>query len=217
MNFIWHSTDVSHLLQTEMGDKWDSEIIGYASEHIHVHKYQANHSTSRENSENKILKAATINGLKILQDIPKLHNLYETQFLDLAAAATGEKVVVANNKIYGINLNIQVGSEMRYECHVDSNPVQGMLYITDHASGEGGELIVANQVNAKSIEDVDQDCIRINPKRGLLIFFDGRNHSHYVSALTRSSSIRVAAAMNFYTADFPESDRPFGLTEHLGL
>jgi len=125
--------------------------------------------------------------------------------------------VCADNDLYGININIQKGTSMRYECHVDSNPIQGMLYVTDHTEKTGGVLYVANDLGASSKEEVKESCSCIYPQKGCLVFFDARNHSHFVSALTSEDSVRVAVAMNFYTSTSPESDRPKDLTAHLGL
>jgi hypothetical protein len=92
-----------------------------------------------------------------------------------------------------------------------------MLYVTTHKPLEGGELVVANRLNVHSIDDVEKNCIRIYPKRGLLVFFDARKHAHYVPPLKATNATRVAVAMNFYTPESPEELRPKDLTEHLGL
>ena len=102
---------------------------------------------------------------------------------------------------------------MWFECHVDSNPLSGILFCTDHA--EGGELVVAHDETATSILAVEQDCSIIRPHAGYLIFFDGRRHPHYARPLTMPSDIRIIAVMNFYTESCPESGRPRDLNKHL--
>ena len=42
----------------------------------------------------------------------------------------------ARDKRYGIVLNVQRGTTMRFECHVDSNPLTGLLFYTDHQKAE---------------------------------------------------------------------------------
>ncbi len=103
----------------------------------------------------------------------------------------------------------------RFECHVDSNPLTGLLFLTDHAAGAGGELVFAHDPNADSVIAVERDCTVIRPRAGLLIFFDGRRHPHYARALRSESDVRVVAVMNFYTESYPESTRPRELNRHL--
>ena len=102
---------------------------------------------------------------------------------------------------------------MRFECHVDSNPLSGVLFCTDHA--EGGELVVGHDPAATDISMVERDCSVIRPHAGHLIFFNARQLPHYARPLTAEDDIRVIAVMNFYTKSFPESTRPEELNRHL--
>ena len=102
---------------------------------------------------------------------------------------------------------------MRFECHVDSNPLTGLLFCTDHL--EGGELVVAHDPSAADVSGVERDCSVIRPHAGHLIFFDAREHPHYARALTEASGTRIVAVMNFYTESCPESTRPTELNKHL--
>jgi hypothetical protein len=145
------------------------------------------------------------------------HNLYKREFRALAEHCIKTKVACAANDLYGVNLNIQVGRAMRYECHIDSNPIQGMLYVTSHSAETGGQLIVANQPGVVGVENVKKDCVIIEPREGSLIYFDARRFSHLVEPLIEDSMLRVAVAMNFYTSLAPESLRPRDLNKHLGL
>lgn len=104
---------------------------------------------------------------------------------------------------------------MRYECHVDSNPVQGLLYVTTHKNGEGGELVVSNDESALGVNGILEDCQKIFPCSGDLVIFDARKNPHYVEPLKASDGIRIAATMNFYTIDAPEQMRPTDLNKHL--
>lgn len=119
----------------------------------------------------------------------------------------------AHDERYGIVLNVQQGTSMRFECHVDSNPLTGVLFCTDHQTG--GELVVAHDTAAADIAAVEHDCSVIRPQSGHLIFFDAREHPHYARPLTTVSGTRVVAVMNFYTGSCPESTRPRELNRHL--
>jgi hypothetical protein len=102
---------------------------------------------------------------------------------------------------------------MRFECHVDSNPLTGLLFCTNHSAG--GELVVAHDPAAADIAAVERDCSVIRPHAGHLIFFDAREHPHYARPLTEASGTRIVAVMNFYTDSCPESTRPAELNRHL--
>ena len=104
---------------------------------------------------------------------------------------------------------------MRFECHVDSNPMTGLLFCTDHPVGSGGELVFGNDLAATDIDAVEQECSVIRPHAGHLIFFDGRRHPHYARPLVSESDLRIVAVMNFYTESCPESTRPRELNRHL--
>lgn len=104
---------------------------------------------------------------------------------------------------------------MRFECHVDSNPLTGLLFCTDHPAGTGGELVFGHDRGTADLEGVERDCSVIRPHAGHLIFFDGRRHPHYARALRSEPDVRVVAVMNFYTASVPESTRPQELNRHL--
>lgn len=215
--FLWHSYDLNGWLDAAHGPTWADEIIALAKSAMRRTPIVPRSTTSREGDRDSVIQAAVVDGLRIKGSLPWLYRHYRAEFSQLAARASGNRVMCAINDLYGVNLNIQMGREMRYECHVDSNPVQGMLYVTPHDRSSGGELIVANNERANSVKAVLEDAAVIQPKRGLLVFFDARKHSHFVSSLTQDDGIRVAVAMNFYTTACPESKRPTDLSRHLGL
>jgi hypothetical protein len=104
---------------------------------------------------------------------------------------------------------------MRFECHVDSNPLTGLLFCTDHGPGAGGELVFGHDKTARSRADIEHSCSVLRPQAGHLIFFDGREYPHYVRPLGADDEIRVVAVMNFYTDECPESTRPLELNRYL--
>lgn len=119
----------------------------------------------------------------------------------------------AQDERYGVVLNVQRGTTMRFECHIDSNPLTGVLFCTDHPVG--GELVFAHDPEAADISGVERNCSVIRPHAGQLIFFDARQHPHYARALAKRSDLRVVAVMNFYTESCPETTRPKELNSHL--
>jgi hypothetical protein len=208
--FRWASHDVRSLLPPN----WTAELAHLAGYAGVRRRLEPTSVTSRESHEVSAVPLIIVDGEAIRTDAPWLFALYAGPFRDLAEAYGRRPVYCATEDLYAINLNIQWGPGMRYECHVDSNPVQGMLYVTSHGDGDGGELLVANAPGAASVEDVDRDHTVIRPEAGQLALFDARKHAHYVRPV-RQSRVRLGVAMNFYTDDSPEGMRPPDLSWHL--
>lgn len=169
---------------------------------------------TREAPEVSHISRGRVHADQVLSRLPWLNTLYRDEFLELAQQAWGpEPVTTAADDRYGVVLNVQRGTSMRFECHIDSNPLTGLLFLTDHQ--QGGELAFARDPAAVGREAIDQDCSIIWPLAGWLVFFDARYHPHYARPLASPSDIRVLAAMNFYTRSSPESHRPKELNRHL--
>lgn len=171
--------------------------------------------TSREASKDIQVPVMTVSGTEVREKLPWLHALYHGLFRELAQLGNHELVFAAKNDLYGAVLNVQRGAQMRYECHVDSNPIEALLYVTDHPKGDGGELAVANNPEASCIEEVEVDASVVYPVSGNLILFDARRFPHYVRPLSDPSAIRVVVAMNYYTPSCSENMRPADLDRHL--
>ena len=76
---------------------------------------------------------------------------------------------------------------MRFECHVDSNPLTGLLFCTDHPAGPAASSSSGMIPPRPTSSAVERDCSVIRPHAGHLIFFDGRQHPHYA----RAADVRV--------------------------
>jgi len=168
---------------------------------------------SRESSDVQQVARGRVHADQVRYHLPWLYKAYRNELLELAREVSREHVSAAYDERYGIVLNVQTGTNMRFECHVDSNPLTGLLFCTDHASG--GELVVSHQPAAEGIDEIEQNCSVIIPRAGRLIFFDARQYPHYARPLTADSETRVVAVMNFYTESCPESTRPRELNRHL--
>lgn len=208
--FSWTSFDVRSLL----APGWRERIVGVAREHRAGKLLRPPHSTSREHAGVRELPVLTVPGRVVQRQLPEVVELYRTTFRDLVQEAVAEPLVAARDERYAVVLNVQEGDGSRYECHVDTNPVEALLYVTSHPPGTGGELVVANRPGAASVEEVDADCTVLYPQEGHLVCFDGRHHPHYVRALA-GSGLRVAVAMNYYVPSCPEETRPPDLDEYL--
>ncbi|MFI5783913.1 2OG-Fe(II) oxygenase [Nocardia sp. NPDC051570] len=175
----------------------------------------SSHSTSREATLQEELVCGGVGGGAVRTRLPWLHKLYEGPFLEQAQLMSPEPVSIMTDERFAAVLNVQRGGE-RYECHVDTNPIEGLLYCTSHYRGEGGELVVSNRGDVRSVREIEADCAVIEPRAGQLVLFDAREHSHYVRTLTQPNAIRVVVAMNYYTESSPEWEvRPPDLNRHL--
>jgi hypothetical protein len=168
---------------------------------------------SREAADVPYITRGRVHADQVRDHLPWLQEFYRGAFLEMAGEACDEKVSPARDDRYGAVLNVQRGPGMRFECHIDSNPLTGLLFCTDHVTG--GELVFAHDAAAASIAAVDRDCSVVRPSAGHLIFFDARRYPHYVRPLIRESDLRVVAVMNYYTESCPESTRPPELNRHL--
>lgn len=209
LSFFWRTFDVTGLLP----QGWDGNMRAVAAE-ADFRAYPRTPVLSREAPDVKHITRGRVRADKVREALPWLYRLYRNEFLGLADRAWNEPVKAASDDRYGVVLNVQQGKTMRFECHVDSNPLTGLLFLTGHPSG-GGELAVGNDPAVVGVEALDRDCTIIPPHAGQLIFFDGKTYAHYARELSSEDDERVVAVMNFYTESCPESTRPQGLNRHL--
>jgi hypothetical protein len=207
--FNWVSYDVASVMPAG----WRDQIDAVARNDRIVKTLVPPHHTSREGHDVTSLQIMTVRGATVWERLPWLIDLYRGYFRELYQEATGRVIHATDDRRYAVVMNVQEGGD-RYECHVDTNPVEALLYVTDHPRGSGGELVVANDVHALSVEEVDRDCSVLYPVAGQLVFFDARRFPHYVRKLT-SGYRRIAVGMNYYTGDTPEETRPQDLNEYL--
>jgi len=209
LNFCWTTFNATSLLPED----WYHDIITVAAE-ADFRPFPRTPVLSREAPDVAYITRGRVRADKVQQSLPWLYKLYRNDFAELAERAWREPIETAFDDRYGIVLNVQKGAGMRFECHVDSNPVTGLLFLTDHPAG-GGELVVSHDPDAVGVEALERNCSPIRPQAGHLIFFDGKNYPHYARALTAGDDLRVVAVMNFYTRSCPESTRPALLNQHL--
>jgi hypothetical protein len=169
---------------------------------------------SREAADVTHITRGRVHADAVMQRLPWLHKLYRHEFRELASLARDEPVEPALDYRYGVVLNVLRGSHMRFECHVDSNPVTGLLFFTSHPAG-GGELVIGHDPLGVGVEELERNGTPVQPQAGRLIIFDGQTYPHYARSLVSESDVRVVAVMNFYTASCPESTRPVELNRHL--
>jgi hypothetical protein len=206
--FRWTTFDLTGSLPPD----WQRDVRTVAAE-ADFREFPRTPVLSREAADVSHIHRGRVHADQVRERLPWLYQSYRGVFLELAAEACAQRVAPARDDRYGVVLNVQRGPSMRFECHVDSNPLTGLLFCTDHPAG--GELVVAHDAEAADIAAVERDCSVIRPHSGHLLYFDARRHPHYARPLTATSDMRVVAVMNFYTESAPESTRPRELNRHL--
>jgi hypothetical protein len=207
-SFRWTTFDLNDWLPPG----WQQDVAAAAAA-AEIRAFPRTPVISRESQEVQQIARGRVHADQVRYHLPWLFKAYRNELLELAREVSSEPVSAAQDERYGVVLNVQRGTDMRFECHVDSNPLTGLLFCTDHRAG--GELVLANDAEAEGVAGVDRNCSVIRPHAGHLIFFDARRYPHYARALTADSDTRIVAVMNFYTESFPESTRPRELNRHL--
>ena len=210
LGFCWTTFDLNDRLPVD----WQHEIRAVAAD-ADFREFPRTPVLSREAEHVARIPRGRVHANRVRRSVPWLYESYRGYFLELAGEICAERVMPALDDRYGVVFNVQRGNTMRFECHVDSNPMTGLLFCTDHPVGAGGELIFGNDPAAVGVDAVERDCSVIRPHAGHLIFFDGRRHPHYARPLVSETDVRIVAVMNFYTESWPESTRPPELNRHL--
>ncbi len=217
--FSWKMFDLNsqlpeNCLNSQLPENWQQDILAVAAD-ADIRKFPRTPILSREAADVAHVFRGRVHAEQVRRGLSWLYRFYRGPFLELARQTCTEPVEPALDDRYGVVLNVQRGTEMRFECHVDSNPLTGLLFCTDHPVGAGGELVVSSDPAAADVAAVDRDCSVIRSRAGQLIFFDGSKHPHYARPLLSETDIRVVAVMNFYTESRPETTRPPELNRHL--
>jgi hypothetical protein len=206
--FRWTTFDLNDWLPAN----WQHDVQAAAMT-ADIRKFPRTPVLTRESQEVRHITRGRVHAHQVRDHLPWLYKAYRNEFLELAADFSAERVSAAQDERYGIVLNVQRGAGMRFECHVDSNPLTGLLFCSDHVAG--GELVVAHDPTAEGLTAVERSCSVIRPHAGHLIFFDARSYPHYARRLTAESDARIVAVMNYYTESYAESTRPRELNRHL--
>ncbi len=130
VGFHWTTFD----LNGRLPERWQDDI-GVAAAAADFHEFPRTPVLSREAAQVEHISRGRVHADRVRSGLPWLYELYRGRFLELAGQACPEHVAAAQDDRYGLVLNVQRGSEMRFECHVDSNPLTGLLFCTDQPPG----------------------------------------------------------------------------------
>jgi hypothetical protein len=208
--FHWHIYDVGSALP----QGWAEELLDVAARQAARRSFRPTMTTARETPD-AIIPLESVDGEVLVEQAPWVNELYTGWFRQLGERLIDEPLELTSTTNRALSLNVQRGITMRYPCHVDSNPMEGLLYLTDCTEETGGGLVVSRNRHARDVTEVDEDAAVIYPRRGQLFFFDARFHPHYVQPLRTDDALRAVVTMNYYTRSIPEAVRPAGLDDQL--
>jgi hypothetical protein len=142
--FHWTTFDLSSWLPAG----WQSDVRTLAAD-ADFREFPRTPVLSRESADVLRIPRGRVHADQVRRGLPWLYRAYRKEILELAGEACAERVVPARDERYGVVLNVQRGTTMRFECHIDSNPLTGLLFCTDHPTG--GELVFAHDADAADI------------------------------------------------------------------
>jgi hypothetical protein len=199
------SCDVSSLLPPN----WQREIRLCSSENSIWQVLDGASVTSREAEfkDSSSPRVGVVTGEIVARELPWLDALYRNEFLELVNTVGGDRYEICEDLRAGVNINA-TPKGARYEWHVDSNPITGLLFATSHPPHEGGQLLFRPDPVARPHEDWS---IQVSPAAGTLLIFDAREAAHVVTQL--EAELRLSVPMNYYFVG--RQERPEDLDDYL--
>ena len=133
--------------------------------------------------------------------VPDLYEFY-TRLLGWTTEVSGVHTYLGVTLESSVNVNILPGRGFSYQAHRDSQPYTGLLFLQDLPCEAGGGLEIWISEYEKRV---------IQPRAGMLIFFDGVALPHRVQEMQWEVA-RYSVPMNF-----PDSisERSSGLDAYL--
>lgn len=183
---------------------WESEVIDVAHRLGVWTTLSGDSLVSREAQKGVSLPVLVVTGDTIGQELPWLRELYVGPLRELASSWYGRRLYVAQDLRSSVNINCLRGLGARYERHVDSNTVTGVLFVSRCNHSTGGALVFQGTGGL--------EC-ELYPQPGVFIAFDAREIPHHVTPL-RTPCERISVPMNYYESPV-DQPRPAGLDEYL--
>ena len=182
---------------------WVSEIQRTVDSHRADTLTNGTSMTSREPSGSSPITVRVVPGDAVKEVLPWLHELYVGPMVSMAEEFAQTKLYSANDVRSGVNINLLTGHGARYERHVDSNPMTGLLFVSTLEPEQGGSLVF----------EADSGDQVVQPKSGIFLAFNATNIVHYVAPL-QGNVQRISVPVNFYLSR-DDQPRPSDLDEYL--
>lgn len=197
--------DIRPLLEDFVGPDWQERtcsVIDTLGEYV---VRNGDHGTVREPIGRFGL--VTVTGSKFAEAVPGVWKLYRGVFKAMMQASLPEGLEplhAYDNPEYGLEpvgcLPMEPGADAdqrRYEAHVDQRYTAVLFLRGPSDSIRGGRLVIANQPNARSIEEIDADSTLVEHLPGTLFgFSSGRFDPHYTEVV-QGSDTRYTTSLNF--------------------
>lgn len=183
---------------------WEDEIAAAIQQDGVSTILSGDSEQSREDSPRYEIPVLVVTGDACSGRMPWLRGLYENELREFASSCFQRSLFVANDLKSSININCLRGIGARYEAHVDTNPVTGLIFATNATPQTGGQLVFRSKAGPDVV---------IWPKKGVFLAFDARTISHFVAPLNVDMD-RISLPMNYYESAH-EQPRPDGLDEYL--
>jgi hypothetical protein len=167
---------------------WIEDILKLAEDHAVFVHLDGSTDTSFEPDDTEGTNYEVVPGDVLRDGLDWLYKLYTGELLHLASRASGIDLAPAESLRYGVNINKLTGPGARYEWHVDSNPVTGVLFVTSHPPDEGGELLLRHG---------GEEEVRISPVSGHFFVFPAAEVPHAVAPM-KGATVRITVPMSYF-------------------
>ena len=127
-------------------------------------------------------------GTVIAAELPNIMTMYRELIPAFTQSYIGLEIVPSKFERSSIMFNLLRGQGCRYEKHVDSNSVTGLLFASTLTPEDGGAL----RLHYPGAEPMD-----IYPSRGTFLLYDARWVPHEVMPLLRDV-VRLSMPMNYF-------------------
>jgi hypothetical protein len=168
---------------------WREDVVRVASARARSAELKGGAPASLE-PVGTLIRYGLVDGEAVDEELPWLTRLYADLADDLASRVAGKSILTSDKVINGVNINVVQGVGGRYESHLDTNPLTGLIFVTTHAEEEGGQLEF----------DVPPSPLIVPPRAGVLLLFDATRAPHRVTPLKKDVT-RISIPMNFYTKE----------------
>lgn len=150
------------------------------------------------------LQYSITDGSEIATRLPLIMTLYRQAIPSFIADYIGLDIVPSRFEKSSITLNLLEGSGSRYEKHVDSNSITGLLFASSLTPEDGGALRLYYPGRAP---------LDVLPRAGTFLLYDARWVPHEVMPLCRNTS-RLSLPMNYFLPTDIE-ERPAHLDDYI--
>ncbi|MBP7807038.1 hypothetical protein KA047_00930 [Candidatus Saccharibacteria bacterium] len=212
--------NVAGLVTAEIGEDWQDQFRVVMNEAGETEiRMGDGHYTNREADPDATFELKSIPGHKLAQAVPGLWGLYQgvfKQMMQLALPVDVEPLRAYDEPEYGLECLSQRptlpsdNTLNRMENHVDMR-YTSILVVAAPASNTEGRLVIANNPNAQSVEEVLQDPIFISHRAGTVLCFSrGDVYPHFTEEMTTPGSERLVVSLNY-----PKASEAPGAAEEL--